>query len=141
VAANEALRAMLEARSVAVVGASPRLDSPGNHMVRQLIIGGFSGEVAAQKVEVRVAPGGRLAWERSEYYATAGDATFVVSSPAGQAHNFTVEGPGVQAQSRSFAGGTTQRYTLKGMQPGTYRIVCTLPGHREAGMVATLYVR
>ena len=46
-AANEALRAMLEARSVAVVGASPKFDSPGNYMMRQLIIGGFSGEVAA----------------------------------------------------------------------------------------------
>jgi acyl-CoA synthetase (NDP forming) len=44
---NQALRAMLEARSVAVVGASPKFDSPGNHMVRQLIIGGFGGEVAA----------------------------------------------------------------------------------------------
>jgi acetate---CoA ligase (ADP-forming) len=47
VATNEALRAMLEARSVAVVGASSRFDSPGYHMMKQLIIGGFSGEVAA----------------------------------------------------------------------------------------------
>jgi acetate---CoA ligase (ADP-forming) len=47
VAAKEALRAMLEARSVAVVGASPRFETPGNYMVKQLIIGGFSGEVAA----------------------------------------------------------------------------------------------
>src|SRR5215208_5179878 len=47
VEANEAPRAMLEARSVAVVGASPRFDSPGYHMVKQLIIGGFSGKVAA----------------------------------------------------------------------------------------------
>jgi acyl-CoA synthetase (NDP forming) len=47
VAANEALRAMLEARSVAVVGASPKFDTPGNYMMRQLIVGGFSGEVAA----------------------------------------------------------------------------------------------
>jgi acetate---CoA ligase (ADP-forming) len=38
---------MLEARSVAVVGASSRFDSPGYHMMKQLIIGGFSGEVAA----------------------------------------------------------------------------------------------
>ena len=36
---------MLEARSVAVVGASPRFDTPGNYMVKQLIIGGFSGEI------------------------------------------------------------------------------------------------
>src|ERR687890_180676 len=46
-ALNGSLRAMLEARSVAVVGASPKFDSPGNYMMRQLIIGGFSGEVAA----------------------------------------------------------------------------------------------
>ncbi|MDQ2671936.1 MAG: CoA-binding protein, partial [Actinomycetota bacterium] len=46
-AADEALRAMLEARSVAMVGASPRFDTPGNYMVKQLIIGGFSGEAAA----------------------------------------------------------------------------------------------
>src|SRR5919112_1821609 len=38
---------MLEARSVAVVGASPRFETPGNYMMRQLIMGGFSGEVAA----------------------------------------------------------------------------------------------
>jgi acyl-CoA synthetase (NDP forming) len=38
---------MLGARSVAVVGASPKFDSPGNRMVRQLLVGGFSGEAAA----------------------------------------------------------------------------------------------
>jgi acyl-CoA synthetase (NDP forming) len=47
VAAYKALRSMLEARSVAIVGASPRFDTPGNYMVKQLIIGGFSGEMAA----------------------------------------------------------------------------------------------
>jgi len=47
VALDGALRAMLGARSVAVVGASPKFDSPGNHMARQLLVGGFSGEVAA----------------------------------------------------------------------------------------------
>jgi acetate---CoA ligase (ADP-forming) len=47
VALDGALRTMLGARSVAMVGASPKFDSPGNHMVKQLIIGGFSGEAAA----------------------------------------------------------------------------------------------
>jgi acetate---CoA ligase (ADP-forming) len=46
-ALDGALRAMLGARSAVVVGASPKFDSPGNHMVRQLIVGGFSGQVAA----------------------------------------------------------------------------------------------
>jgi acyl-CoA synthetase (NDP forming) len=44
---DAAQRAMLEARSVALVGASPKFDSPGNHMVRQLVVGGFSGRAAA----------------------------------------------------------------------------------------------
>ncbi len=103
--------------------------------------GGFSDKPAAQTVEVRVDPSGRLAWEKAEYTASAGDVTFVVSSPAGLVHNFGVEGPGVSAHSQPFAGGTTQRFTLTGLQPGTYHIVCTVPGHREGGMVATLLVR
>jgi acetate---CoA ligase (ADP-forming) len=36
---------MLEARSVAVVGASARPDSPGRQMVHQLLAGGFKGDV------------------------------------------------------------------------------------------------
>ncbi len=46
-AANGTLRAMLEARSVAVVGASPKPATPGNRMVQQLLVGGFSGALAA----------------------------------------------------------------------------------------------
>ncbi len=46
-ALDGALRTMLGARSVVVVGASLKFDSPGNHMVRQLIVGGFSGQTAA----------------------------------------------------------------------------------------------
>ena len=46
-ALDAALRAMLKARSVALVGASQRQGTPGNRMVRQLKVGGFSGTVAA----------------------------------------------------------------------------------------------
>ena len=46
-ALDGAARAMMGARSVAIVGASPKFDSPGNHMVRQLAVGGFSGRAAA----------------------------------------------------------------------------------------------
>src|SRR5918999_2675368 len=38
---------MLEARSVALVGASPKPGTAGNRMIRQLVVGGFSGAVAA----------------------------------------------------------------------------------------------
>ena len=45
-ATGEALHAMLEARSVALVGASQKPGTPGNHMVRQLTVGRFAGEAA-----------------------------------------------------------------------------------------------
>jgi uncharacterized cupredoxin-like copper-binding protein len=102
---------------------------------------GFSNEPTAQNVSIRVDRNGKLAWERGEYEAVAGDVTFVVENPTGLAHNFAIEGNGVKAQSKQFGGETTSRFTLKGLQPGTYVIACTLPGHREAGMVATLVVR
>src|ERR671916_2093640 len=38
---------MLEARSVALVGASPKPATAGNRMIRQLMVGGFSGRAAA----------------------------------------------------------------------------------------------
>jgi acetate---CoA ligase (ADP-forming) len=47
VAVDGALRTMLGARSVAVVGASPKPLTPGNYMVEQLNAGGFTGRAAA----------------------------------------------------------------------------------------------
>jgi len=42
---SSSVRALLEARSVAVVGASTRRGSPGHQSVRQLVTGGFRGRV------------------------------------------------------------------------------------------------
>jgi acetate---CoA ligase (ADP-forming) len=44
--ADAGLRSMLEAQSVAVVGASARPNTAGNQMLHQLVAGGFSGRVA-----------------------------------------------------------------------------------------------
>jgi acetate---CoA ligase (ADP-forming) len=57
VPANGTLRTMLEARSVAVVGASPRPATPGNRMVQQLMVGGFSGALAAVNPKYEVVEG------------------------------------------------------------------------------------
>ncbi len=42
---NGGLSAMLEARSVAVIGASARLGTVGNHLIRQLVGGGYEGRI------------------------------------------------------------------------------------------------
>ena len=66
--------------------------------------------------------------------------TFVVRNPSPIPHRFAVEGNGVKAQSGECKAGETNRYTLKGLQPGEYQLVCTYQGHREARMVARLIV-
>ena len=139
---------LLAACSGFMQGPGAQADSPSGHPTTpdnsdegHVATAGFSSGQAAQTVEVRVDPSGRLAWERAEYTAVAGDVTFVVSNPARLAHEFAIEGPGVNAQSPVFESGTTNRYTLQGLQPGVYRIVCTVPGHREAGMTAVLQVK
>lgn len=95
---------------------------------------------AASKVAV-AADKSQLKWDKAEYAASAGDFTFTVSNPSPMAHQFSVEGNGVDFKSPDFNAGTTNEYTVKGLKPGTYQIVCNVPGHKEAGMVAKLVVK
>lgn len=37
--------------------------------------------------------------------------------------------------------GGSARRQLAGLAPGTYEVLCTVPGHREAGMVSKLVVK
>lgn len=101
---------------------------------------GFTNAVAAQQITVSAHPAGLLQWDREGYQALAGDVTFVVNNPSPLAHQFGVEGHGVNAQSANINAGATNTYTLRGLQAGEYLIVCNFPGHREAGMVAKLLV-
>jgi plastocyanin len=101
----------------------------------------FSSEAAAQQIPVAADPTGALKWDRTTYEAQAGDVTFVVTNKSSSTHNFAVEGPNVTAQSPNFSSNSTNMYTIKGLKPGTYQIVCNFPGHKAAGMVATLIVK
>jgi plastocyanin len=103
--------------------------------------GGFSDEIVANQIQVNADPKGTLRWERQTYEGTAGDVTFVVKNPSSVAHNFVIEGNGLKVVSKTIGAKKTQNLTLKGLAPGEYLIVCTLPGHREAGMVAKLTLK
>lgn len=54
------------------------------------------------------------------------------------AHNLTVEG--TQLKTSELAAGASENLDLKGLAAGTYTMFCNIPGHREAGMQATLTV-
>jgi plastocyanin len=73
--------------------------------------------------------------------------TLTVVNEGGIAHNLTIErGPNPRQETDRLAG--TDSF-LKGdreelrvdLSPGQYVTVCTVPGHRELGMVGTLAVR
>jgi plastocyanin len=116
-------------------GATQGAATGGNGMITS-----FSVEKAAQQIQVAADPSGASKWDRAVYQAKAGDVTFVVANKSSSVHNFAVEGPNVNAQSKNFGGNTTNTYTIKGLQPGEYLIVCNFPGHRAGGMVAKLIV-
>ena len=101
---------------------------------------GFSTEVFPNQVQVVADPKGGLRWDRSEYAAQAGNVTFVVTNTSPITHNFVIEGNGVKATSKNFRTQTPQFLSLANLAAGDYRIVCTVPGHREGGMVARLTV-
>lgn len=100
-----------------------------------------SGGGSTVQVEVTTDKTGMLKWEKTEYTVSAGDVTFQVNNPAPVIHQFAVEGNGVNFQSPEFGPGTKNSYTIKGLKPGTYSIVCNVAGHKEAGMVAKLIVK
>ena len=70
-----------------------------------------------------------------------GGIAFVVNNQGEIEHNFVLEAPGGKtvAQIDTIAPGQTGRVTAT-LPPGIYTMYCSLPGHREAGMVATLRV-
>jgi manganese oxidase len=67
----------------------------------------------------------------------AGPTVFEVTNDGAIPHNLVLEGgPGTP----ELANGQTHRLDVGNLASGTYTILCDIPGHREAGMVATLVV-
>jgi uncharacterized cupredoxin-like copper-binding protein len=93
----------------------------------------------AAAVEVRAA---ELYFEPKGMTAPAGEVVFVVRNDGAIEHNFVLR----DAQGRTLAEapiiapGATERVTAT-LGPGQYRVLCTLPGHSEAGMAADLTVK
>lgn len=123
---------------------------------RGMMGGGFGGSApAAAKPAASGTPAGaglaapagaevaasEFKFEPNTLSIRAGETTFVVKNAGAIAHNFVIEGQGGQSIARipNIAVGATEQVTAT-LAPGTYTIVCTLPGHRAAGMVGTLTV-
>lgn len=113
--------------------------------------GGGDDEEEAEAPATEEAAAGQTV-EMTEYEFTPNDVSgeqgvTVTAENTGQlAHNFTIEqGPDPEKPSKELAAtpnvqvGDSAELTVD-LEPGEYALVCTVPGHRELGMVGTFTV-
>jgi uncharacterized cupredoxin-like copper-binding protein len=99
---------------------------------------GQMGWAAAPAVTFRAT---EFLYKPGEGTAHAGEIVFVVKNEGAIEHNFVIQDAAKKnvAEIAVIEPGTTTEVRAA-VAPGTYAILCTLPGHRQAGMVATLVV-
>jgi plastocyanin len=91
----------------------------------------------ATVVEIPAVEAG-LAYEVTETTAPAGEITLRSVNPQAVPHNIAIDAPDpVEGEIVTDGGVSEVTVTL---EPGTYEYYCSVPGHREGGMVGTLIV-
>jgi plastocyanin len=113
--------------------------------------GGSSVEVPANPDLLVLAPGG-LDFDADAYTVKAGPAVMVFDNRDSQSHNaviFEARDPAAGMDSKKgeklggaekVISGGRQEVAEIDLDPGTYLLVCTVPGHEAAGMKAVLTV-
>ena len=95
--------------------------------------GGGAAPAAGQSIAVTVK---EWAIIPAQLTAKAGTATFIVKNGGSIEHDFLIEGVG---KVETIIAGDSKPLTVT-LAPGTYAVLCTLSGHKEAGMHGTLVV-
>jgi plastocyanin len=103
--------------------------------------GGAPPSGATQKLALAADPSGQLKFDKTTLTAKAGKVQITFTNDSPVPHNVTVQsgtsGPAIAATPTFSKGSKTITMTLK---PGKYTYYCSVPGHREAGMLGTLTV-
>jgi uncharacterized cupredoxin-like copper-binding protein len=82
-----------------------------------------------------------FALDPADLSLAAGSFTFEGINDGSIAHGLAIEGEGISVGTPdiAYAAGTTQSFDVN-LTAGTYEVFCPVPGHKEAGMTATLTV-
>jgi len=89
-----------------------------------------AGEFTVKAVE--------LAFEPKEFTIPAGtDVVVTIENKGALQHDFVIDE--LEVKSDLLDGGSSGTVTINA-EPGTYEFYCSVPGHKEAGMVGTLTV-
>ena len=102
---------------------------------------GGSGAVGSGNTTLQLAadPNGGLSFDRTSLEADSGKVTIDFTNDSSTPHNVTIEGNGVNAETKTFSGGEDS--VSADLPAGTYTFFCSVPGHEEAGMKGTLTVK
>ena len=103
---------------------------------------GAGKPVAAKdgKLEMPADPNGQLAYITKEATAPPGPLEVLSENPSATPHDIAIEGNGVDEKGETVANGGVSKFTVD-LKAGEYTYYCTLPGHREGGMLGKLTVK
>jgi plastocyanin len=97
---------------------------------------GASGHLA-----IAANPSGSLSYDKKTLSAKAGKVTITMANMSPVGHNITIQkgtSGAVLGSTPTFMGGT--KSVSVNLKAGTYTFYCSVPGHRQGGMVGTLTV-
>lgn len=101
---------------------------------------GMAQGVMASDREITVTAS-EFAFEPDNVSVETGEEVRIVLENAGAvAHDLTIEALGVASSTVQSGNQTGIEFTAP-EEPGSYRIICSIPGHAQAGMEATLEVQ
>jgi len=102
---------------------------------------GASAQTTGQSTQIQ-ATLKEWAIDLSQSEVSAGKITFVVTNTGQMAHNLTVlDDSGVLGQTTTFQPSEGPQTLEIDLKPGTYTLICSLPGHAARGQKTTLTVK
>ena len=91
-------------------------------------------------VDLPADPSGALAYAFGGARAEAGQLTLNSQNDSAIDHNIAIEGMGVDEKGPVVKGGAVSKVSFEA-EPGEYTFYCSVPGHREGGMLGKLTVK
>jgi uncharacterized cupredoxin-like copper-binding protein/mono/diheme cytochrome c family protein len=92
------------------------------------------------KLEMPADPSGQLAYITKVASAPAGQLEIDSKNASSTPHDIAIEGNGVKENGKTVSNGGVSTISVS-LKPGDYTYFCSLPGHREGGMLGKLTVK
>lgn len=104
-----------------------------------LVLGCGGDDATAERSNDLTVEAGDLYYEPEEFAASPGEVTITMNNVGSTEHDLVIEELGDEVVIDLVAGGESGTGSVS-LDEGTYTLYCSVVGHREAGMEATLDV-